>query len=66
LGTLQIAAKLSRELDRPVPVIKLFEFPTIERLAAYLLGTSEQTHLVAGKDRAARAREARQRRRASL
>ncbi len=65
LGTLQIAAKLSRELDRPVPVIKLFEFPTIDRLAAYLAGTSEQTYLVAGKDRAARAREARQRRRAS-
>jgi acyl-coenzyme A synthetase/AMP-(fatty) acid ligase len=66
LGTLQIAAKLSRELDRPVPVIKLFEFPTIDQLAAFLSGTSEQTYLVAGKDRAARAREARQRRRASL
>lgn len=66
LGTLQIAAKLSRELDHPIPVIKLFEFPTIDRLAAYLSGKSEQTHLVAGKDRAARAREARQRRRASL
>lgn len=66
LGTLQIAAKLSRELDRPIPVIKLFEFPTIDRLAAYLSGKSEQTHLAAGKDRADRAREARQRRRASL
>lgn len=63
LGTLQVAARLSRELDRPVPVIKLFEFPSIERLAAYLAGAGEFSHLEAAQDRAARAREARGRRR---
>jgi amino acid adenylation domain-containing protein len=65
LGTLQVAARLSRELDRPVPVIKLFEFPTIDRLAAYLAGDGEVDHLDAAQDRAARARAARGRRRQS-
>jgi amino acid adenylation domain-containing protein len=63
LGTLQIAARLSRELDRPVPVIKLFEFPTIDRLSAYLTEGAESGHLDAAQDRAARARAARGRRR---
>jgi amino acid adenylation domain-containing protein len=63
LGTLQVAARLSRELDRPVPVIKLFEFPSIDRLAAYLAGADGSTHLEAAHSRAARAREARERRR---
>jgi amino acid adenylation domain-containing protein len=63
LGTLQVAARLSRELDRPVPVIKLFEFPSIDRLAAYLAGAGGSNHLDAAQSRAARAREARERRR---
>ncbi len=63
LGTLQVAARLSRELDRPVPVIKLFEFPSIDRLAAYLCGADESNQLEAAQNRAARAREARGRRR---
>ncbi|MBK1644840.1 hypothetical protein CKO25_09300 [Thiocapsa imhoffii] len=63
LGTLQVAARLSRELDRPIPVIKLFEFPTIERLAAYLSGADASRPLDAAQDRAARARQARERRR---
>lgn len=63
LGTLQVAARLSRELDRPVPVIKLFEFPSIDRLAAYLAGAGGSNHLDAAQGRAARAREARERRR---
>ncbi|EGV18545.1 amino acid adenylation domain protein [Thiocapsa marina 5811] len=63
LGTLQVAARLSRELDRPIPVIKLFEFPSVDRLAAYLAGATGSSHLEAAERRAARAREARERRR---
>ncbi len=63
LGTLQVAARLSRELDRHVPVTKLFEFPSIERLSEYLVGGTTRPHMLTASDQAARAREARARRR---
>jgi polyketide synthase PksJ len=65
VGAVQIAARLSKELNRPVPVIKLFEFPTIEKLVAYLEGAAGPGDQNASKERAALAREARRRRRES-
>lgn len=65
LGALQVSAKLSRELGRSVPIVSLFEFPTIDRLAGFLQGATVEKASLATKDRAALAREARQRRRGS-
>ncbi len=65
LATLQVAAKLSRELGRPVPVTKLFEFPSIDRLSEFLEGSSRSIDIRTVADRASRAREARERRRGS-
>ena len=56
---LRVHARLCAKLDRTIPIVKLFQHPTIRAIARYLEGGRETvTSIPAIQDRAAKARAA--------
>ncbi len=53
VGVAEVQNLIHAELDREVPIIKLFEFPTIRGLARQMEGSGEQPEAVADADRQA-------------
>jgi aryl carrier-like protein len=59
LMMMRVRARLNAVLGREIPVVKLFQHPTISALAKYLGGEScVQNETLSAKDRAAKARAA--------
>lgn len=56
---LRVHARLCAKLERTIPIVKLFQHPTIRAIARYLDGGSEiNANIPAAQDRAAKARAA--------
>ncbi|BFH67908.1 hypothetical protein J27TS7_37260 [Paenibacillus dendritiformis] len=56
INLIQLQSKLQRQLKREVPIVTLFQYPTVHELAAYLAGEADGTQSRAG-DQAAASRE---------
>ena len=54
----QVHGRLEKLAGRGIPITKLFEFPTVRKLAGYLKAGSEGPSLIALQDRARRQKEA--------